>query len=116
EPGVSRSRGMRATTSQQIRAAIRALDSEGERAPLAAVMRVKRFGSKAVTALIAAMEESSSIRLRRWAATALGAIADRKSKPMLRRALRDPNMSVRLHAMEALEQFQDPALGAALIP
>ncbi len=103
-------------TLRMLDSMIDALDAEGERRPLKAVKRLSKAGAPAVGALLGRYEEASKPRQRRWIANALGVLGDRRAIPLLKRALNDPNMSVRLHAMEALERFNDPKLAAFMLP
>ncbi|MCZ7644176.1 MAG: HEAT repeat domain-containing protein [Planctomycetota bacterium] len=97
-------------------ALIDALDAEGERAPLRAVARLRKAGASAVPPLKARFDAAKHPRLRRWIANALGEIGDRRALPLLKRAVKDQQMSVRLHAMEALEKFGDRSLWPVLRP
>src|SRR4051812_37549869 len=95
---------------------IQKFNQHGERAPLRAVSKVAKYGKLAIPDLTEALQKSNNVRIRRWSAAALGNIGDRKAIPVLRKALRDPNMSVKLRAVFALEELQDPKLGQNLLP
>ena len=103
-------------TAARIERLLLALDDDGERGPRRAIAALLRLGRPALLALRDAVRSSESVRVRRWAVDALGQSRDRGMLPDIRRALRDPNMSVRLHGISALVRFQSPQLGRALVP
>jgi HEAT repeat protein len=103
-------------TAARIERLIQALDDDGERGPRRAIERLLELGRPARLAVRNALRTADSVRVRRWAVDALGQSLDRSALPDIRRALQDPNMSVRLHAVGALGRFGSPGLGRALIP
>jgi HEAT repeat protein len=95
---------------------ISALNTHGERLPKAAAVKLAKHGRQAIPELVRAMQTSGNVRIRRWSAYTLGLIGYPHVVPHLKRALHDPNMSVRLLAMEALADVAGPAAGSSLLP
>jgi HEAT repeat protein len=104
------------TDTIRIQALIAKLNDHGERRPKEAAAKLVRAGKKAIPELIAALKNSSNIRIRRWAAYTLGFFKDRRVIAPLKKGIHDPNMSVRLLAMEALEQVSGAKAGRHLLP
>ena len=105
-----------AKVAARIQSLITSLDHEGEVIPRRAVKALARYGAVAVPALRAELRSSRSVRRRRWAAHALGYIPVRSATREIERALGDPNMSVRLHAVTSVVRIGTPALARRLIP
>jgi HEAT repeat protein len=95
---------------------ISAFDHEGEAVPRRAAGALARYGAAAVPALRDEIRRSRSVRRRRWAVHALGHIPVPSAAREIERALRDPNMSVRLHAVASVARIGKPALARRLIP
>src|SRR5687768_13948172 len=98
-----------------ITALIARLDVEGDAVPRRMARRLAAR-AEAVPVLIGALADHPRTRVRRWLAEALGFTGDPRALPALRRALGDPAMTVRLHAMIALADLGDPAAGPAILP
>src|SRR5690349_21127808 len=104
------------TTTAKIAAQIEALNVHGEREPMRRALGLAKLGKTAFPQLVEALTSHANIRIRRWSAYALGLMKDKRAIPALRRALRDPNMSVRLLAMESLENLAGASAGRHLLP
>ena len=100
----------------RINVLIKKFNVHGEREPLRIVQKVASFKRVAVPQLIDTLNQSTNIRLRRWSAAALGQIGGTKVINPLLKALTDPNMSVNLQAITALERVAPKKLGQKLIP
>src|SRR5262249_28755803 len=90
------------------------LDRDGERAPRRAVEALIDLGREALVPLQAAARQGP-VRARRWALEALGGLGATEAWPILRAALHDPSMSVRLHGVRAVERAQNPRLARELL-
>lgn len=105
-----------AKSAARMQRLISAFDHEGEAGPRRAARALARYGAAAVPALRDEIRSSLSVRRRRWAVRTLGDIPVPSAAREVERALRDPNMSVRLHAVASVARLGKPALARRLIP
>ncbi|MBI4229293.1 MAG: HEAT repeat domain-containing protein [Planctomycetes bacterium] len=92
---------------KDVLALIEALDAEGESGPRGAIRALARIGRPALKHLLKAAK-SPGIRLRRWAIEALAEVGGPGVREAVRKGTRDPAMSVRYHALQALLRIRDP--------
>ena len=95
---------------------IQGFNAHGERLPMLAAKRVAKVGKPAVPELLVALKTSPNVRIRRWSAYTLRFIPDTRALTPLKKALHDPNMSVRLLAMESLEAAHARVAGKHILP
>lgn len=84
---------------------------DGEQAPMAAVRSVAAYGLRAVPPLAHAAETSGLAHVRGWSLMALAEILGREAYPYLVRGLWDPQMSVRLRAVQGFLAIRHPQAG-----
>jgi len=107
---------MASMSALKIEELIGKFNAHGERRPMLAAQAVAKYGKAAVPPLITALKRSTNVRIRRWAAYALRFTKDSRTVAPLKQALNDPNMSVRLLAMESLEVVAGAKAGKFLLP
>jgi HEAT repeat protein len=100
----------------KVQVLIAQFNDHGERRPMAAAAKIARLGRAAVPELIAALQSSPNVRIRRWSAYALRLIRDARVAAPLKKAINDLNMSVRLLAMESLESVVGAKAGKHILP
>ena len=81
------------------------LDTSSDRTAEKVIARLVKVGAPVVPQLIQAASDLSRPRLRKWSLQALGAIGDVSAAPILIQALRDPRMTVKLHAIRGLARM-----------
>ena len=91
------------------------LDTESERAARRAVGEFQKAGTDVLSRLCDSVVHDRRVRVRRWCAEALGGFASAESERALKRALRDPNMSVRYHAVRAADRYELERLGGVIV-
>lgn len=94
---------------------IAALDIEGEIAARAIVAEIGGCGAAAVAPLRQAIRQHRSARVRRWSCEALALLIGVEAFADLAAAARDPQMSVRLHALIALSGLPDRRVAPVLV-
>ncbi|MBX3474237.1 MAG: HEAT repeat domain-containing protein [Planctomycetes bacterium] len=89
--------------------------AHGEVVPMRAARAVAALGRTALKPLLHALCTSADTRIQRWSLEALGLIGGEPALAAIRKATRDPAMSVRLHAIEALRHMNDRAGARELV-
>lgn len=93
---------------------VAALNDDDIRVQVRASWAVAAYGSAAVQAVIAILQDHTAAG-RRWAAVALGRLTDARAMGPLLAALHDPDVGVRASAAQALHPFAVPDVEDALI-
>jgi HEAT repeat protein len=88
----------------------------GEQRQHALIAKLARGGPPALAALSEICAGDHPPSVVRWAVEALGRFRGERVEAILKRALKHPAMSVRLHAMLAVRSLGEPRLAAALLP
>ena len=100
----------------KIQSLIAHFNDHGERRSKAAAAKIARLGRTAIPDLIAALQSSPNVRIRRWSAYALRLFRDPHVVAPLKKSVKDPNMSVRMLAMESLESVIGTKAGKHILP
>lgn len=79
------------------------------------IQKLKLIGKRAVPVLIDAAQNSTNPRIRKWALSGLGELKDKQGFKVLVHALKDPQMTIRLHATRALGKLGDRRAGRHLM-
>ncbi len=93
-------------TKDKVANLILKLDTQSDKSAEKIISKLVVIGKPAVSALIKAAKDESEPRIRKWSLQALGAIADKRSGPLLLEALKDQRMTVRLHAVRGLGKMK----------
>jgi HEAT repeat protein len=88
----------------------------GEERQRALIAELARGGAPALAALAGICEGEQPPSVVRWAVEALGRFRGARVEALLKRALKHPAMSVRLHALLAVRALDEPRLASALRP
>jgi len=88
----------------------------GERGQIAMIASLVQLGHAGRDFLIAIWYSHTTIDVRRWAVHGLGNYTDIDTKRIIRKALTDPAMSVRLHAIRAIDAMGDKKMAAYIKP
>ncbi|MCO5144155.1 MAG: HEAT repeat domain-containing protein [Oligoflexia bacterium] len=99
----------------QINDYIKQLNTSSDKAAEKVIQKIIEKGKPAVPKLIVAAKESASPRIQKWSLQALGAIGDKRAKPVLKHALSDSRMTVRLHALRGLARMKDSKSSSSII-
>jgi hypothetical protein len=83
----------------------------GERGQLAMIADLAASGPAGLKTLQRVYEEAPGIDVRRWVVHGLASFPGKEARRIIRLALRDPAMSVRLHAIRAIMVLGDRSLG-----
>ncbi len=92
------------------------LNTRSDRQAARAIRRIKKQGKRLVPQLLQAATQRDFPLVRKWSLQALGELNDSRAVPVLRKALKDPQMTVRLHAVRALARTGKKSASRYLLP
>ncbi len=92
------------------------LNTRSDRQAARAIQNIQKQGKRLVPQLLQAAVQRDFPLVRKWSLQALGELNDRRALPVLRKALKDPQMTVRLHAIRALARTGKKSALPYLLP
>jgi hypothetical protein len=94
----------------------RAFAAHREVVSRAMISELSEAGAQGVAVIRRLWLKETAPSLRRWVVEAAGACPGRWVRPLIRQALTDPAMTVRLHALLAIDHRRDRTLAAEALP
>jgi HEAT repeat protein len=101
---------------KKIHSLIQKLNTAKDTSALKAIKNLQKIGPYALPALLDAAQDNSKPRIQKWSLDAIGAIADRRGVNTLLHALKDPRMTMRLHALRGLGHMNYRGAAKEIIP
>ena len=104
------------TKTAAIEKLIESLDTQSDKAADAIIKKLVAHGKASVPPLIRVAENLELPRIRKWAIHALGEFKNPRARSILIGALKDPRMTVKLHAIRGLRNQGRSLDGKMLVP
>ncbi len=92
--------------NKEIQNLILKLNTQSDKKAEAIIKKLSKSRFAAVPSLMKAAKDLENPRIQKWSLQALGEIGDKKSAPLLLKALSDKRMNIRLHAIKGLSKMK----------